>query len=239
MSAISNAAAFDSDSIPVSVAIIMDGNGRWAQNRGLTRSEGHIAGAACVPEVIRAFRDAGTRYLTLYAFSTENWKRPRAEIDGIMNLVYSYLCDRVIPELLADREIGVRFIGDPAPLPSKLREACAYANTLSQSRPYLCTVALNYGGRAEIVRAARIAAAEGKTDITERELSSLMYTGDTPDPDLIIRTGGEKRLSNFLLWQSAYSELLFTDVLWPDVRRHHIDEFIGEYRSRIRRIGGI
>ena len=217
----------------------MDGNGRWAQNRGLPRTDGHTAGARATMEVIRAFYDSGVHYLTLYAFSTENWKRPAPEIRGIMNLVYRYLSDTVIPEIRTKREIGVCFIGDLSPLPPDLREKCIYASSISRGRPYMCSVALNYGGRAEILRAVRTAVEEGREDITERDFSSLMYTATCPDPDLIIRTGGEKRLSNFMLWQSAYSELLFTDLLWPDVRREHVMEFISEFYSRRRTLGGI
>ncbi len=243
-----------------SVAVIMDGNGRWAENRGLPRSEGHIAGAAAVPEVLRAFFNANVRYITLYAFSTENWKRPKSEIEGIMNLIYGYLTDKVIPEVEKDSSLGVRFIGDISPLPPRLREGCEYVSSLNPGSKFLCSVALNYGGRAEIVRASNLAllkrlSAIGNSSnsafltagctagiadpVTESELSSLTYTGDAPDPDLVIRTGGERRLSNFLLWQSAYSELLFTDVLWPDVRARHVSEFINEYYSRNRRMGGI
>ena len=217
----------------------MDGNGRWAENRGLPRSEGHIAGAACVPEVIRAFREAGTRYLTLYAFSTENWRRPRAEIDGIFSLVHRYIESEVIPAIDREEDLGVRFIGDLSPLPELLRLKCEYVSKRSVGRSCLCSVALNYGGRSEILRAVKLAIEDGRADITERDISSLMYTSDIPDPDLIIRTGGEKRLSNFLLWQSAYSELIFSDILWPDVNRGNIFEFVNEYRFRTRRMGGI
>ena len=273
MSAISEAYSAKAAKQLDSVAIIMDGNGRWAEKRGLPRTEGHVAGARAVPEVLRAFRDRGVRYITLYAFSTENWKRPADEVDGIMSLIYTAINDKVIPIIEKDEAIGFRFIGDLSPLSPMLRERCEYVSSLSSERREVCSIALNYGGRAEIVRAVNLALSEYRRriredgdvadtpslkdkesadiarissnpintekPITERELSSLMYTRDIPDPDLIIRTGGEMRLSNFLLWQSAYSELIFTDLLWPDVRERHVNSFIDEYYSRHRRLGGL
>ena len=222
-----------------SVAIIMDGNGRWATRRGLPRNEGHIAGARVIEKVIREFRAFGVHYLTLYAFSTENWKRPRAEIDGIMELIYRYIRTSALPMIHSDPDVGIMFLGDKSPLPDKLRKVCLEAEELSRGRPYIVSVALNYGGRADIINAVNSAIRAGHTSITEEILSRYTYTSFMPDPDLIIRTGGEHRLSNFLLWQSAYSELIVLDTLWPDFSEMHVRECVAEYNSRVRRFGGL
>lgn len=222
-----------------SVAIIMDGNGRWATRRGLPRTEGHIAGARAIDGVIRAFKAHGVHYLTLFAFSTENWKRPREEVDGIMELIYRYLCKTALPMIKSDSELGIMFPGDKSPLPERLREKCLEAEALSRGRPYIVSVALNYGGRADIVNAANAAFAAGHTKLTEEILSHYTYTSYMPDPDLIIRTGGEFRVSNFLLWQSAYSEYIILDTLWPDFRDTNVRECVAEYHSRVRRFGGL
>ena len=220
-----------------SVGIIMDGNGRWAKARGLARGEGHKAGAKVISEVIEALNDLGVEHVTLYAFSTENWKRPKEEVDGIMKLIYAYL--HKMKEIKEEYDMSIRFIGDKSALPSRLRKKCIEVEEMSANHSRCVNIALNYGGRDEIVRAANAAIADGHTELTEEILSRYLYTAGTPDPELIIRTGGEMRLSNFLLWQSAYSELYVTDTLWPDFDREDIERAFRSFSSRKRRFGGL
>lgn len=217
----------------------MDGNGRWARKRGLPRTEGHKAGVKAVAEVIRHFREYGVHHLTLYAFSTENWKRPREEVDVIMELIYHYIDTEVLPAIKEQGDLSVRFIGDKSALSEKLREKCIEAEELAKDRPFVCNVALNYGGRDEIVYAANRAIDDGYTHLSEELLSRYTYTYPSPDPDMIIRTGGDLRISNFLLWQSAYSELVVIDTLWPDFGRSDVERCMAEFYSRKRRFGGL
>ena len=221
-----------------SVGIIMDGNGRWAKKRLLPRTAGHRQGAKIIEKVLGLFKDAGVHYVTLYAFSTENWKRPKSEVDAIMALA-----ERYMDAIIKDREerepsFTIRFIGDKSPLPASLREKCLKVESIQSKEPYVCNIAINYGGRAEIVRAAEEIVRLG-LPITEENLSAHMYTAPTPDPDLIIRTGGNFRTSNFLLWQSAYSEYVILDTLWPDFDKEDVDFCIKEFNSRKRRFGGL
>lgn len=220
-----------------SVGIIMDGNGRWAKARGLSRSEGHKAGAKVIEEVIKTLNALGVHHVTLYAFSTENWKRPKEEVDGIMNLIYGYL-DRV-GKIGKEYKTSVRFIGDKSKLPEKLRKKCIEIENMSSSRESIINVALNYGGRDEIVRAVNEAIKEGCNPVTEADISRHLYTSDSPDPDLIIRTGGDLRISNFMIWQSAYSELYVTETLWPDFGRADLIKAAEEFYKRKRRYGGL
>ncbi len=222
-----------------SVAIIMDGNGRWAKKRLLPRTAGHVQGAKIIQKNLEYLRSIGVHHVTLYAFSTENWKRPKDEVDTIMNLVYKYVDEVVIDKIRRDKDFSIRFIGDKAGLPEKLRNKCIEAENLAVDRPFVCNVALNYGGRDEIVHAANEAIAAGCTALTEEILSAHMYTSHSPDPDLIIRTGGTERISNFLLWQSAYSEFVFTDTLWPDFSETDIRAAVRTFYSRNRRFGGL
>lgn len=222
-----------------SVAIITDGNGRWAKKRGLPRSAGHSEGAKRIQAALEKFRELGVHYVTLYAFSTENWKRPKDEIDTIMKLVYKYVDEVVIKKIQTDKDFCVRFLGDLSPLPEKLRNKCMEAEGMAKDRAFVCSVALNYGGRAEIVHAANAAIKAGHTELTEDILTAYMYTAGTPDPDLVIRTGGNFRISNFLLWQSAYSEYVVTDTLWPDFREKEIMSAVEDFYSRKRRYGGL
>ena len=222
-----------------SVAIIMDGNGRWAKKSGLPRTEGHKAGAKAAAGVIKLFREYGVHHLTLYAFSTENWKRPKEEVDALMDLIYYYVDTVVIPGLKKEKDLCVRFIGDKSALSEKLRNKCIEAEELAKNRPYVCNVALNYGGRDDIVHAVNSAIADGYTEVSEDILSRYMYTYGSPDPDMVIRTGGDFRISNFLLWQSAYSELIVIDTLWPDFSRADIDRCLEEFYRRNRRFGGL
>lgn len=217
----------------------MDGNGRWAKKRGLSRSVGHSAGANTFKSITRYCNKIGIKYLTVYAFSTENWKRPKDEVDAIMKLLKDYLIDSVN---FKDENVKVKFIGDMSRLDSELVELIKKSERDSADATGLClNVALNYGGRDEIVHAVRSMASSGEIDLTnlsEEQLSEHLYTAGMPDVDLIIRPSGEYRLSNFLIWQSAYAEYWFTDKLWPDFSEKDIDNAVIAYASRDRRYGG-
>ena len=225
-----------------SVAIITDGNGRWAKRRGLPRSAGHVEGAKRIQAALEKFREIGVHYVTLYAFSTENWKRSQEEVAGIMKLLRRYL-----EEALLDMEknrVCFRFFGDLTRLSPELQKLCSETVARSEEYDVQVNFCLNYGGRDEIVHAARAFAqdvAAGKRapeELTEDILSEYLYSAGVPDPELIIRPSGELRTSNFLLWQSAYSEYVFMNVLWPDFAPEHLDEAIEEYHRRNRRFGG-
>ena len=229
----------DKNSLPRHVAVIMDGNGRWAQKRGLPRSAGHKAGAESFRRLGTYCKELGIDYLTVYAFSTENWKRPPEEIDGIMQLLRRYLHECI--DTMERDGNRLRFLGDLSVLDDDLKELIRETNEISaRIEGFQANVCLNYGGRDEIVRAVNRFAAEhpGET-ITEAAMAEYLDTAGIPDPDLIIRTGGEYRISNFLMWESAYSEFYFTDVLWPDFSEKDIDEAVAEYRHRDRRFGGV
>lgn len=228
---------------PRHIAIIMDGNGRWAISRGLPRVAGHQRGADAVRATVRACRELGVDFLTLYAFSSENWKRPADEVQDLMSLLRLYLKREL--EELATNGVKLRVIGDRAGLDPDIQELIGEAETATAENTGLAlTVALNYGGRNEIVAAVQEIAREvsgGLIEagaITASVIESHLQTDGLPDPDLLIRTSGEHRLSNFLLWQSAYSELVFTPVLWPDFGRKELEEAIREYQRRERRYGG-
>ena len=227
---------------PRHIAIIMDGNGRWAKQRGLPRTAGHSAGAEAFRRIANYCRTLGVEYLTVYAFSTENWKRSQEEVAGIMKLLHRYLV-----EALADMEknrVRFRFFGDLSRPTPQLRQLCQDAEKRSEDYDVQVNFCLNYGGRDEIVRAARAFSrdvAQGKCaaeDLTEERFSQYLYSADVPDPELIIRPSGEQRISNFLLWQSAYSEYVFMNVLWPDFTPEDLDKAIEEYHRRNRRFGG-
>ena len=232
----------ENNAIPKHIAIIMDGNGRWAKKRGLPRTAGHAAGAEAFRRIANYCRTLGVKYLTVYAFSTENWKRSEEEVGGIMRLLGKYL-----QEAIADMEknrVCFRFFGDLSRLSPQLQKLCNQAVDQSKEYDVQVNFCLNYGGRDEIVRAARAFAqdvSDGKyssSDLTEELLSTYLYSKDVPDPELIIRPSGELRTSNFLLWQSAYSEYVFMNVLWPDFGPKDLDEAIAEYQRRNRRFGG-
>lgn len=222
-----------------SVGIIMDGNGRWAKKRMLPRSAGHVAGAKIIQKILEDFRAMGVHHITLYAFSTENWKRPKEEVDGLMELIYKYLDEVVIDKIKTDKDFSMRFLGDKSVLSEKLRNKCIEIEEMAQNRPFVCNLALNYGGRDEIVHAVNEAIKEGCSPITAEDIQRHLYTCDSPDPDLIIRTGGDLRVSNFLIWQGAYSELYVTDTLWPDFNREEIVKAVEEFYKRKRRFGGL
>ena len=224
---------------PEHIAIIMDGNGRWAKNRKMPRSAGHVAGAKTFKTIARYCNKIGLKYLTVYAFSTENWKRPKQEVDGIMNLLRDYLKDA---ENFKDENIRVRFIGDRTPLADDIKELMAKNEHDSRNATGLTLyIAINYGGRDEITNAVKQIVKEGISpdDITEQTVSEYLYTKDCPDPDFIIRPSGEYRLSNYLIWQSAYAEYWFSDILWPDFTPKHLEKAIEDYNKRNRRFGGV
>ena len=225
--------------IPVHIAIIMDGNGRWAQKRGLPRIMGHKQGLKAVRQAVKVADDCGVKYLTLYAFSSENWKRPRDEVRFLFTLMAQQLQKESRP--LHRKNVRVRFIGSRHLLPESLRKVMDEVENLTSINTGLTLVlAINYGGRQEIVDAvSRIAKKCVVDDINEQMIGKHLYTFDMPDPDLIIRTSGEKRLSNFLLWQCAYSELYFTSVLWPDFQRQDFMKALLSYQKRKRKFGGI
>ncbi len=230
--------------MPAHIAIIMDGNGRWAKKRLLPRVAGHNAGMKALIEIVRHCSDIGVKYLTVYAFSTENWKRTAEEVSGIFGLLVTYVASEL--EELCRENVRVRVLGDWSKVPEPARSSMEKTiETTAANTGMQFNIALNYGSRAEILRAVdklltNRDPAEGP--VTEEEFSRYLYTGEengfVPDPDLIIRTSGEERLSNFLLWQAAYSEFAFTDSLWPDFKPEELDEIILAYRSRERRFGG-
>ncbi len=225
--------------LPEHIAIIMDGNGRWAKKRSLPRSAGHIAGAKTFKNIARYCNKIGLKYLTVYAFSTENWKRPKEEIDGIMNLLRDYLRDA---ENFKDENIKVKFIGNLEPLADDIKELIKKDEDGSKDATGLnLNIAVNYGGRDEITRAVREIVNSGipSEDVTEQMISDNLYTAGMPDPDFIIRPSGEYRLSNYLIWQSAYAEYWFSDVLWPDFTPKHLEKAIDDFNHRNRRFGGV
>ncbi|MBC7329051.1 isoprenyl transferase [bacterium] len=230
------------DKNPRHIAIIMDGNGRWAQRRGLPRLEGHLAGVGAVRRIVEACRDLGIPYLTLYTFSTENWRRPKEEVEGLMMLLREQLRSQT-PEL---KEKGVRVIviGKRDELPLDLQaEIKRSEEETAQNKDLHLILAINYGGRAEIVQACKRIIEKVKSgeieDIDEASFSSYLYTRDIPDPDLLIRTAGEQRISNFLLWQIAYTEFYITDTLWPDFTKEDLIKAIEDYKRRKRKFGGL
>ncbi len=225
--------------LPEHIAIIMDGNGRWANKRGLPRTAGHVAGSRKFKEIARYCNKIGIKYLTVYAFSTENWKRPQEEVDAIMNIFRDYLRDSVN---FKSENIMLKFIGDRSGMPDDINKLMDQAEFDSKDATGLRVyMAINYGGRDELVHAVRDIVREGiaPEDITEDTVSQRIYTKDYPDPELIIRPSGEYRLSNFLIWQSAYSEFWFSNVLWPDFTPDDLERAIDDYNKRNRRFGGV
>lgn len=230
--------------VPRHLAIIMDGNGRWARRKGLPRLEGHRVGAESVRSALRSCRRQGIEFLTLYAFSSENWVRPRTEVTGLMSLLRTFLRDQ--GHELHENKVRLRAVGHLQDLPLLVRrELDRMIKETKDYREGTLTLALSYGGRAEILDACRaIAAAAARGELTPRQLDeekmrTFLYQPDVPDPDFMIRTSGEMRISNFLLWQLSYAELYFTDVLWPDFREAEFDLAIEEYKRRHRRFGDI
>jgi undecaprenyl diphosphate synthase len=231
----------DPNRVPVHVALVMDGNGRWAQRRGLPRTEGHAAGEEALFDTVEGGLDLGLEWMTVYAFSTENWKRPRDEVRYLMRFNESLLVRR--RDELHDLGVRVRVMGrrDWRVPRRLLRHIDETVELTRKNQTMTLTLAFNYGGRAEIIDAVRAMVADGirPEKISEKALRAHLYDPEMPDPDLVIRTSGEHRISNFLLWELAYSELLFTDVLWPDYRREHLFEAIRQFQHRDRRFGGV
>ncbi|HEY3144408.1 MAG TPA: polyprenyl diphosphate synthase [Acidimicrobiales bacterium] len=227
--------------MPVHIGLVMDGNGRWAQRRGLARTDGHAAGEEALFDTVHGALDAGVEWLTVYAFSTENWKRPRDEVRYLMGFQESILLRR--RDELHELDVRVRVIGRrdwrvPRRLLRQIDEA---VEMTSKNQRMTFTLAFNYGGRAEIIDAVRAMVRAGipADKVSEKTLRAHLYDPEMPDPDVVVRTSGEFRISNFLLWELAYSELVFSDVLWPDFRREHLFEAIREFQRRDRRFGGV
>ncbi len=240
---IQNSAGEQAKCLPRHIAIILDGNGRWAKKRLMPRNAGHLAGSETFRNIATYCKEIGVEYLTVYAFSTENWKRPEEEVGGIMKLLDKYLHEAIRD--MRKKNIRMKVFGDTSKLSPELRRLIAETDEISKTIDgFQANVCINYGGRAEIVRAAQAYArdyAAGKTEgeLTEEKFSGYLYSAGIPDPDLLIRPGGEYRISNFLLWQCAYSEFYYTDVLWPDFTPQELDKAIAAYNRRDRRFGGV
>jgi undecaprenyl diphosphate synthase len=225
---------------PVHIAIIMDGNGRWARRRAMPRFMGHRAGVESVRKVLRACGEIGVKYLTLYTFSTENWQRPKQEVDQLMKMLERLLIDEE-PELQKN-SVRVRSVGRTTDLPARTQEKLAgLTERTSGNKGVTLTLSLSYGGRSEIVDACRklLSAGAKPEDVTELTFPRYLYDPELPDVDLLIRTAGEQRISNYLLWQSAYAEFYFTETLWPDFRKRHLIAAIEDYNGRVRRFGRV
>ncbi|NSW92331.1 MAG: isoprenyl transferase [Firmicutes bacterium] len=232
------------EKLPEHIAIIPDGNGRWANHRGMPRNAGHREGSRTLKEIVLHCAEIGIKYLTVYAFSTENWKRPETEVNSLMALIHEFLENA--EEELSGSNVQIRIIGNMLGLSEALRREIPKVVDMTKANTGLIlNIALNYGGRDEVVNAVRRIAEEVKNgkisieDINEKLISSKLYTAGIPDPDLLIRTGGEKRVSNFLLWQGAYTEMWYSDILWPDFTKEHLLEAIHNYQNRKRKFGGI
>ena len=219
------------------IAFIMDGNGRWAKNRGMPRTAGHRAGAKTFQKIAKYCADRGLCAMTVYAFSTENWKRPKEEVDAIMDLLEQYLNES--EKALKDYSISVRVIGDVIALRPSLQQKINALQKRTEGNDMILNIAINYGARMELCHAYEQLIARGVTKVTEDDISAALYTAGCPDPDMIVRTGGDYRISNFLLWQAAYAELYFTDVLWPDLTEQDVEKAIQAFYSRSRRYGGV
>jgi len=234
----------DFENLPQHIGIIMDGNGRWAKKRGLPRTGGHAAGAKTFERIVEDAGNIGIKVVTVYAFSTENWNRPKEEVDALMTLLEDYLDNGL--DRLAGRDVKIHFIGDSSAFSDSFRQKiCHMEKATEKNGGLLLNVALNYGSRSEITNAVKEISCKVKegilsvSDITEKTISEHLYTNGQPDPDLIIRPSGEYRLSNFLMWQGAYSELWFSDCLWPDFTKKDLLKAISDYQKRNRRFGGV
>lgn len=227
----------DKSRLPRHIAIIMDGNGRWAKKRGLPRTAGHKVGAETFRKIALQCKALGVEYLTIYAFSTENWKRPAEEVSTLMSLLKKYMQEAI--DTMERDKMKLRFFGDLSALSPELQDLACRANAVADRvEGFQANLCINYGGRDEILHAAKLCAAAGE-EMTEENLEKHLYSAGIPDPELIIRPGGELRLSNFLLWQCAYSEFYFCDTLWPDFGEKDLDEAIVAYQQRDRRFGGV
>ena len=233
----------DRQKVPEHVAIIMDGNGRWATKKGLPRKYGHKRGVSVLKEILKSSKKLGCKVLTVYAFSTENWIRPRKEVDFLVNLFSEVLSDEI--EEIHEESIKIKFVGDLTPFPETLKKIISSSESLTKNNKFLLNVCVNYGGRQEIVKVAKELATKSSSgeikpsEVNEELFNSELLTRGIKDPELLIRTSGEKRISNFLLWQLAYSEIYISDVLWPDFNEFEFLKAIIDYQSRNRRFGGI
>ena len=233
----------DHSSVPRHIAIILDGNGRWAKKRGLPRTAGHAVGSETFRRIATYCRDIGVEYLTVYAFSTENWKRPEDEVKAIMQLLKRYLQEAI--DTMERDHIRMKILGNTEGLSPEIRELIRKTDEISSHyQGFQANICLNYGGRDEILQAAKkyaaaLQAGQADGELTEEQFGNYLYSNGIPDPDLLIRPGGEQRISNFLLWQCAYSEFYFTDVLWPDFGKAELDKAIEEFNRRDRRFGGV
>ena len=224
--------------VPTHVGFIMDGNGRWAKGRNKTRIYGHQKGADVIEEVVETCYSSGVKVVSLYAFSTENWSRPKDEVDAIFNLLRKFL--KRYSNRLIEEKIGLRISGDVKMIPEALRTQCEKSVRDSAGfKDHILNIAINYGSRAEIVKAVNELISEGKKEVTQEDISSHLYTKDIPDIDMVVRTSGEYRLSNFFMWQCAYSEIYVTDVMWPDFHKDEVLKALDWFSSRKRRFGGI
>ncbi len=232
----------DYSNLPQHIGIIMDGNGRWAKKRGLPRTAGHKFGAEAIKKIVREANRMGIKYLTAYAFSTENWKRPKEEVDMLMDLLLNYLNDA--ERLMHEDNMRLRLIGSPKELPPKVREKIKHVEELTKNNDgIIWNIAINYGGREEITHAAcelyKKIKKKDIDNITPADFEQYLYTAGQPDVDLLIRTSGEQRLSNFMLWQVSYAEFWYTDKLWPDFNEKDLHRAISDYQKRGRRFGGV
>ncbi len=227
----------DEKSFPKHIAFIMDGNGRWAKQQMKPREYGHSVGAKKFREIVQHCADIGVECVTVYAFSTENWKRPKREVDAIMQLFRDYI--REATRDFEKSDIRILFIGNRDVFDEQLKDEMNKVEKLTENRHKTLCIAINYGGRGEIVDAVNRLIENGKTSVTEADITREIYSGAVPPPDMVVRTGGEMRLTNFLLWQSAYAELFFTQTLWPDLKNEEVDALIETYCQRNRRYGGI
>ena len=219
------------------IAFIMDGNGRWAKKRGMPREYGHTHGAEVFRKIMRRCCELGIKAATFYVFSTENWKRPHKEVDAILGLLDKYLDD--CEKEVNDNDVRFIFVGDMSVFSDSIREKIKRIEEVSKNNTYIANMALNYGGRDEIAHAVNTLIADGKQSVTEDDITGALYTKESPPLDLIVRTGGDIRLSNFLLWQAAYAEFYFTDKLWPDLKAKDVDIIVDDFVSRNRRFGGV
>ena len=220
------------------IAFIMDGNGRWAKKRNMPREYGHKRGAQVFREICEHCNELGIKYMTVYAFSTENWKRPEKEVSALMKLLDEYLDDCERQLLKKDKNIRFIFLGDKSPFSESLRTKMERIEKSSESNTRIVNLAVNYGGRSEITRAFNKLAEDGKREISEADITAALYTSESPELDMVVRTGGDLRISNFLLWQTAYAELYFTDKLWPDLTPDDVDAAVEIFKGRQRRFGG-
>ena len=230
----------DVTSCPIEhIAFIMDGNGRWAKKRGLPREYGHKAGAKVFEKVLERCTERGIKAVTFYVFSTENWKRSEREVSALMKLLDDYLgeCEKRL--ISKEKNLRFVFLGDKGPFSAELREKMERIERISAENTQIVNLAINYGGRSEIANAFNRLAERGVTHVTEDDVTRALYTAESPELDMIVRTGGDLRISNFLLWQAAYAELYFTDKLWPDLNADDVDDIIEDFKRRQRRFGGV